>query len=83
MQALPSSFDPVQLCARIQRLDREAEREFVERFLPRIRTMLAVRTSNRDAADEISQEVMMAALCARRQGPRARAAGRFCIRCRT
>lgn len=68
MQAFPSSFDPVQLCERIRRSDREAERELIERFQPRVRTMLTVRTSDRDAAEEISQEVMMAALCALREG---------------
>jgi hypothetical protein len=56
----PHFFDPAQICARILRSDPEAERELVERFLPRVRTMLALRTSNRDAAEELGQEVMLA-----------------------
>ncbi len=61
-------FDPAQLCTRILQSDPDAERELVERFLPRVRTMIAVRTSDRDAADELAQDVMLAALCALREG---------------
>jgi RNA polymerase sigma factor (sigma-70 family) len=64
----PHFFDPAQICARILRSDPDAERELVERFLPRVRTMLALRTCDRDAADELGQEVMLAAICALREG---------------
>lgn len=64
----PAGFDPVRLCARILNADRNAEHELAERFLPRVRTLLAVRTSDRDAAEELAQECILAALCALRDG---------------
>ena len=63
---LPSEFDPAGLCARILKGDPAAEAELVERFLPRVRAMIAIRTNDRDARDDLGHEVMLAALSALR-----------------
>lgn len=61
-------FDSVTICSRILGSDKTAENELVERFLPRVRTMIAVRISDRDGAEELAQECMLAAVCALREG---------------
>ncbi len=61
-----SSFDPAELCARILKGDATAEAELIERFLPRLRAMIAMRMNDRDAMDDLGNEVMLAALCALR-----------------
>jgi|HubBroStandDraft_1064217.scaffolds.fasta_scaffold13865_3 RNA polymerase sigma-70 factor (ECF subfamily) len=48
--------------------NREAEREFVERYQPRVRAMLLARTRNVDAAADLIQDVIIEAICALRRG---------------
>lgn len=48
--------------------DREAEREFVERYQPRVRAMLLARTRNADAAADLVQDVIIESICALRKG---------------
>jgi RNA polymerase sigma factor (sigma-70 family) len=47
---------------------RDAEREFVERYQPRVRAMLLARTRNPDAAADLLQDVIIEAICALRRG---------------
>ena len=61
-------LEPGLLCARIREGDRDAESEFVVRFQRRIRVFLAGRTRDRQLAEEVNQDVMMALLCALRDG---------------
>lgn len=56
------------LPARILRGDAAAETDLVEAFYGRIFAMALVRTGNREVARDLAQEVMMAVLCALRQG---------------
>jgi RNA polymerase sigma factor (sigma-70 family) len=48
--------------------DRDAECRFVERYQPRIRAMVMARTRSADAAADLTQDVLMEALCALRRG---------------
>src|SRR5208337_3475235 len=48
--------------------DREAEREFAERYLPRVRAMLLARSRDVDLTADLQQEVMIEAICALRKG---------------
>jgi RNA polymerase sigma-70 factor (ECF subfamily) len=48
--------------------DREAEREFALRYLPRVRAMLLARTRNPEIAADLQQDVMLEAICALRRG---------------
>jgi len=48
--------------------DREAEREFVVRYQPRVRAMLLARSRNADAAADLLQDVIIEAICALRRG---------------
>jgi RNA polymerase sigma factor (sigma-70 family) len=48
--------------------DREAERAFVDRYLPRLRALLLARTRNADLAADLLQDVMIEAICALRRG---------------
>jgi RNA polymerase sigma-70 factor (ECF subfamily) len=48
--------------------DREAERDFAERYLPRVRAMLLARSRNADLTADLQQDVMIEAICALRQG---------------
>jgi RNA polymerase sigma factor (sigma-70 family) len=61
-----------QECSRLVELvasgNHEAEREFVERYYPRVRAMLLARTRNADASADLTQDVLMEALCALRRG---------------
>ncbi len=66
MNDSPTTFQPAELCARVLRGDAAAEAELVERFLPRVRTMVAVRTGDRNSIDDLSHEVILAALCSLR-----------------
>src|ERR1700728_1191570 len=47
---------------------RESESVFVARYLPRVRTLLIVRSRNPDLALDLQQDVMIEALCALRKG---------------
>jgi len=47
--------------------DREAEREFALRYLPRVRGMLLARSRNPDLSADLAQDVMIEAICALRR----------------
>jgi RNA polymerase sigma factor (sigma-70 family) len=61
-------LDPVSICARIREGDGEAETEFFLYFQRRVRAFLGGRTKDRQLAEEVFQEIMMALLCALREG---------------
>jgi len=56
------------LVAAIASGSRESESVFVARYLPRVRTLLIVRSRNPDLALDLQQDVMIEALCALRKG---------------
>ena len=56
------------LVAAIAAGSREAESAFVARYLPKVRTLLIVRSRNPDLALDLQQDVMIEALCALRKG---------------
>jgi RNA polymerase sigma factor (sigma-70 family) len=56
------------LVAAIAAGSREAEGIFVERYLPKVRTLLIVRSRNPQLAQDLQQDVMIEALCALRKG---------------
>jgi len=60
--------ESVRLVAAIAAGDREAEREFAQRYLPRVRAMLLARSRNPDLTADLQQDVMIEAICALRQG---------------
>jgi RNA polymerase sigma factor (sigma-70 family) len=57
-----------QLVAAIAAGDRNAEREFVDLYLPRVRAMLVARLRNVDLAADLVQDAMIEAVCALRRG---------------
>ena len=61
-------YESTRLVELIAAGDREAERDFVERYQPRIRAMVLARTRRADAAADLTQDVMIEALCALRRG---------------
>jgi RNA polymerase sigma factor (sigma-70 family) len=61
-------LDPVAICTRIGGGDPGAEAEFVAHFQRRIRVFLAGRTQDRQLAEELCQDIMIALLCALRDG---------------
>ena len=56
------------LVQRIAAGDRAGEAELVDRFYRRVYAMMAIRTRDRDAAGDLAQEALMAALGALRKG---------------
>jgi RNA polymerase sigma-70 factor (ECF subfamily) len=60
-------LDPVSLCARIRNGESDAETEFFVYFERRVHAFLCGRTRDRQLAEEVFQEVMMAMLCALRE----------------
>ncbi len=60
--------DPAALCERIFKGDREAETEFFIHYQRRVRAFLGGRTRDRLLAEEVFQEIMLALLCALREG---------------
>src|SRR5580658_7481214 len=60
--------ESVRLVAAIGAGDREAEREFAQRYLPRVRAMLLARSRNPDLTADLLQDVMIEAICALRRG---------------
>jgi RNA polymerase sigma-70 factor, ECF subfamily len=56
------------LIARIANGDREAEPQVIDYFRPRIRAMVLARTRDRDAAGDLTQDVLLAVLRAARKG---------------
>lgn len=63
-----SEGDQARMAAAVAQGDREAERAFVERYLPRLRALLLARTRNADLTSDLLQDVMIEALCALRRG---------------
>ncbi len=60
--------NPVSLCNRIREGDPEAETEFFLSFERRVRVFLGGRTRDRLLAEEVFQDIMVALLCALREG---------------
>lgn len=56
------------LVSAISHGDPKAERAFVDRFSPRLRLMLQARTHDPDIAADLTQESLLEALCALRNG---------------
>ena len=56
------------LVAAIASGNRESENAFVARYLPKVRTMLMIRSRNPELAQDLQQDVMIEALCALRKG---------------
>lgn len=56
------------LVAAIAAGDRDAESEFADRFVPRVKAMLLARSRNSELACDLLQDVMIEALCALRNG---------------
>ena len=65
--ALPE-FNGTAIIDRIFAGDAAAEEELIARFQQRVRLYVAVRTSHPDYADEVTQETMLAAVLALREG---------------
>ena len=60
--------EPADLVLAIQQGDREAEREFVDCYLSRVRTLFLTRTRNRDLAEDLVQDTMLELIRALRRG---------------
>lgn len=56
------------LAGRIEQGDPAAEESLVEAYYGRVFAMALVRTGNREVARDLAQEIMLAVLCALRQG---------------
>jgi RNA polymerase sigma-70 factor (ECF subfamily) len=63
-----AALENARLVAAIAAGNRDAEREFVERFHRRVKAMLTARTRNADAAADLLQDVMVESICALRKG---------------
>ena len=61
-------FNGTAIIDRILAGDTSAEEELIARFQQRVRLYVAVRTSHPDYADEVTQETMLAAVLALREG---------------
>src|ERR1700738_2363684 len=61
-------FSGKAIIARILAGDSAAEEELIDRFQRRVRLYVALRTSHPDYADEVTQETMLAAVLALREG---------------
>ncbi|MGA2182027.1 MAG: RNA polymerase sigma factor [Bryobacteraceae bacterium] len=68
MHALPAEFDPVAVTEAIRVGNRHAEDNLVVQFRPRIVAFLSVRQVDRDTVEELAQEILMAVVCAARDG---------------
>jgi RNA polymerase sigma factor (sigma-70 family) len=66
--AQANAEESARLAAAIASGDREAEREFALRYLPRVRAMLLERSRNPDWTADLQQDVMVEAICALRRG---------------
>lgn len=60
--------EDARLVAAIAAGDRESESAFAARFLPKVRTLLIIRSRNPELAKDLQQDVMIEALCALRKG---------------
>jgi RNA polymerase sigma factor (sigma-70 family) len=67
-QKSASASDWAFLVARIRERDPAAEEDLVNFFLPRIYTMLVTRTRDREAARDLTQDVLLSVLGALRNG---------------
>jgi RNA polymerase sigma factor (sigma-70 family) len=63
-----SEQDHGHLAQAVAQGDRDAERVFVDIYLPRLRAMLVARTRNADLAADLLQDVILEAICALRRG---------------
>ena len=61
-------FDVQLMIDRILAGDPSAEEQLIARFQPRVRMYVSVRTSHPDYAEEVTQETMLAAVLALREG---------------
>jgi RNA polymerase sigma factor (sigma-70 family) len=68
MQIAGSLPDVVDLAARIQRGDRDAEEEFARRYATRLRLMALARTHDPSAAEDLAQDALIGCLQALRRG---------------
>jgi RNA polymerase sigma-70 factor (ECF subfamily) len=68
MFAPTPQFDVQAIIDRILAGDRSAEEELIARFQQRVRMYVSVRTSHPDYAEEVTQETMLAAVLALRDG---------------
>jgi RNA polymerase sigma factor (sigma-70 family) len=66
--AAQAASEDTRLALAIGSGDPEAEREFVLRYLPRVRAMLRARLRNSDLAADLVQDVMIESICALRRG---------------
>lgn len=64
----PESSQSARLILAISQGNRDAEREFAERYMPPVRAMLMARLRDPDLAADLKQDVMIEALCALRRG---------------
>jgi RNA polymerase sigma-70 factor (ECF subfamily) len=64
----PGTTDSARLVRAIANGDRDAEREFADRYMPPVRAMLMARLRDADRAADLKQDVMIEALCALRRG---------------
>ena len=68
MPPLPAEFDPVAVTEAIRIGNRQAEDDLVSQFRPRVIAFLSVRRLDRDAVEEVAHEILMAVVCAAREG---------------
>jgi RNA polymerase sigma factor (sigma-70 family) len=61
-------LDPIAVCERIIQGDRVAETEFFIYYERRVRAFVAGRTRDRQMAEEVFQDIMVALLCTLREG---------------
>lgn len=64
----PAPTNSARLVRAIANGDRDAEREFADRYMPPVRAMLMARLRDADRAADLKQDVMIEALCALRRG---------------
>ena len=60
--------EETELVAAIAAGSQESESVFVARYLPKVRTLLIIRSRNPELAKDLQQDVMIEALCALRKG---------------
>ena len=68
MAVPPAEFDPVVVTESIRKGNRQAENELAAQFHPRVMAFLGVRRLDRHIAEELAQEILMAVVCAAREG---------------
>lgn len=68
MTGVPAEFDPIAVTESVRLGDRNAEHSLAVQFRPRVLAFLAVRRLDRDTAEELTQDILMAVVCAARDG---------------